>query len=122
MPIYETVYILRQDLNESQVKEISDNFHKILETDDGKILKTENWGLRTLAYKIEKNRRGYYVLVESETAPAALHEMERQMRLDENVLRSMTIRLDEATNGPSVVMDKSGRDDDTPARSKKEAA
>ena len=112
MPYYETVFIARQDLSDAQVKELTDTYTKILETDGGKIHKTENWGLRTLAYRINKNRRGHYVLIESDTAAANILEMERTMRLNENILRYMSIREDELSTGPSVVMDKSSRDTD----------
>lgn len=110
MPIYETVFIARQDLSEAQVKELTDGFTKIIEDAKGKINKIENWGLRSLAYRIEKNRRGHYVLMESEVEAAAIHEMERTMRLNENILRFMSLRLKEATDGPSIMMDKSSSD------------
>ncbi len=110
MPYYETVFIARQDLSEAQVKDLTDAFSKILTDAKGKIHKVENWGLRNLAYRIEKNRRGYYVMIESDVEAPALHEMERNMRLNENILRYMSIREDELSTGPSVVMDKTSRD------------
>ena len=112
MPYYETVLIARQDLTESQVKELTANFSKVITDAEGKIHKTEFWGLRNFAYKINKARKGHYVLIEMETAPAALHEMERQMRLNEDIVRYQTIREDALSEGPSVMMDKGGRDDD----------
>lgn len=108
MPIYETVLIARQDLSDAQVKEIVDANEKIINDAGGKILKTENWGLRTLAYRINKNRKGHYVLIESDTPAPAMLEMERVMRLNEDVLRYMTIKLEKPTEGPSVIMDKGG--------------
>ena len=124
MPFYETVFIARQDLTEAQVKELTDGYTKIITDGGGKIHKIENWGLRNLAYKINKNRRGHYVMIESDTAAPALHEVERTMRLNEDILRFMSIREDELSTGPSVIMDKSSKDtgdkDDKP--SKKEAA
>ena len=118
MPVYETVFIARQDLTENQVKDLTDRFCKVITDAKGKILKTEQWGLRTLAYKINKSRKGHYTLIESEVAGPAIIELERVMRLDEDVMRSLTIRLDEATDGPSIMMDggKSDKED------KKEAA
>lgn len=110
MPYYETVFIARQDLNESQVKDLTDKYSKIIKDDGGKIHKTENWGLRTLAYRINKNRKGHYVLIESDTAAPALHEMERQMRLDEDILRFMSITETDLSDGPSIMMEKSDRD------------
>lgn len=123
MPVYETVFIARQDLTENQVKDLTDRFCKVITDAKGKINKTEQWGLRTLAYKINKSRKGHYTLIESEVAGPAIIELERVMRLDEDVMRSLTIRLDEATDGPSIMMD-SGKYDkkDDKKFEKKEAA
>lgn len=118
MPYYETVFIARQDLSDAQVKEITSTYEKIITEAGGKILKTEDWGLRTLAYRINKNRRGHYVLIESDADSAPVLEVERQMRLSEDILRYMTIKLDAPTEGPSAIMDKSGRD----TEEKKDAA
>lgn len=106
MPIYETVFIARQDLSDAQVKSLTEACEKIITDGEGKIAKVENWGLRTLAYKINKNRKGHYVLIESDTPAPAIIEMERTLRLNEDVLRYMTIKLDEATTGPSKILDK----------------
>lgn len=103
MPIYETVLIARQELSTSQVDALVKDFCKVLEDEKGKILKTENWGLRTFAYKIEKSRKGHYALIESEVAGPAIIEMERRMRLSDDVMRYMTIKLKKATDGPSVM-------------------
>lgn len=111
MPVYETVFIARQDLTDNQVKDLTDRFCKVITEAKGKILKTEQWGLRTLAYKINKSRKGHYTLIESEVAGPAIIELERVMRLDEDVMRSLTIRLDEATDGPSVIIDNSSKYD-----------
>ena len=110
MPFYETVFIARQDLSAAQVDELTNTFSKVITDAKGKVTKTENWGLRTLAYRIDKSRKGYYVLVESDTPSEAIIEMERQMRLDDNILRYMTIKLDELSDGPSVMMDGSDKD------------
>ena len=120
MPIYETVFIARQDLSDAQVKTLTESNEKIIKDAKGKVLKTENWGLRNLAYKINKNRKGHYVLIESDVAAEAIAEMERTMGLNEDIMRFMTIRLEEATKKPSAILDKNTGDEDRPA--KKEAA
>lgn len=119
MPYYETVLIARQELTPAQVEELGTTLSKILTDNGGKVLKTENWGLRTLAYRINKNRKGHYLLIESDSPGAAVIELERNMRFDENVLRFLTIRLEEPSKGPSVIMG-GGRDNDDNAE--KEAA
>lgn len=113
MAFYETVFISRQDLSDAQVKELTEMASKIIKDFGGKILKTEQWGLKTLAYKINKSRKGHYTLIESETAGPAIIELERILRLNEDVVRYMTIRLEEPTKGPSVMMggEKSYRND-----------
>ncbi len=123
MPFYETVFIARQDLTESQVKELTDGFQKILEKEGGKVHKIEQWGLRNFAYPINKSKRGHYTLIESDAPGAALIELERNMRLHEDVVRYMSVKEDKLSEGPSVMMDKGGdrNDDDKPSR-KKEAA
>lgn len=127
MPLYETVFIARQDLTEKQVKEMTETFSKIITDMGGKIAKTEQWGLRNFAYKINKAKRGHYTLLELDTPSEALIEMERQMRLNEDVVRTLTIKLEELSDGPSVMMKKSYDNDDSDKKSfdkndKKEAA
>lgn len=124
MQYYETVFIARQDLTEAQVKDLTEQFTKIIEKFKGKIHKVEQWGLRNFAYRINKARKGHYTLIESQASGEAIQEMERVMRLNEDVVRYLTIRLEELSNGPSVVMDKSGRydDDSNNDDSEKEAA
>lgn len=112
MAFYETVFIARQDLTVAQVDDLTTFFSDILKKDGGKVLKTENWGLRPLAYRIKKNRKGHYVLIESDTPPPAMLEMERNMRIHEDLLRYMTIKLDAASTGPSVMMGGSDRAND----------
>ncbi len=111
MPYYETVFIARQDLTESQVKDMTENFSKIITDAKGRVHKTEFWGLKSFAYRINKARKGHYILLELDTPAQALHEMERQMRLNEDVVRFITIREKELSDGPSVVMDRGSRDD-----------
>ena len=124
MSFYETVFIARPDLTEAQVKALIEQFSKIITDHKGKVTKTEYWGLRTLAYKINKSRKGHYVLIESDTSGEAVIELERQLRLHDDTMRSLTTRLEALSEGPSVMMDKSGsNDDEKPSRSnKKEAA
>ncbi len=112
MPYYETVLIARQDLTDAQVKDIIAHFSKIITDAKGKIHKTEFWGLKNFAYRMNKSRKGHYVLLEMDTNPDALHEMERQIRLHEDIMRHQTIKLEALTEGPTIMMDKSGRDDD----------
>jgi len=122
MPYYETVFIARQELTPSQVEEMTTALSKILKDNGGKIVKTENWGLRTLAYRINKARKGHYVLIESESPGAAVIELERNMRFNEDVLRFISVRLEGASKGPSAIMDKGGRDDESTTPNEKEAA
>lgn len=125
MPFYETVFIARQELSEAQVKDITTYLSKIITDNGGKIHKTEFWGLRNFAYRINKSRRGHYVLLELDTPPAALHEMERQMRIHEDVIRYLSMREEALSEGPSVIMDKTARDEDVkrePRKYNKEAA
>jgi small subunit ribosomal protein S6 len=123
MPFYETVFIARQELSQTQVNELTEGFCKIIKDGGGKVHKTEDWGIRTLAYRINKSRKGHYVLIESDTPPAALVEMERHMRLDENIIRFLSVKTKELSDGPSVMMRK--HDDDSGSsdrKSDKEAA
>lgn len=122
MAFYETVFISRQDLSEKQVKDLTSEFTKIIEDMGGKISKTEQWGLRTLAYKINKNRKAHYTLIEMDAPAAAVQEVERKMRLHEDVSRYLTIKLDALSEGPSPMMDKSGDRDFRDKKDYKEAA
>ena len=117
MALYEHVFIARQDISASQVESITAEFTKIIEDNDGKIEKNEYWGLKNLAYKIKKNRKGHYVLLNIDAPHAAIAEMERNIRLNEDVMRFMTIRVEEHEEGPSVVLrSKSDRSDRRPGR------
>lgn len=104
MAIYETVFILRQDLTSQQVEDLSKDFKKIITDGNGKLIKEENWGLRTLAYKIKKNKKGHYVLFETEAPATTIDEFERKMGINENVLRFMTIKLSKPSEGPSAIL------------------
>ena len=115
MPLYESVFIARQDIATPQVDTLTDNIQKIIEDQGGSIAKREYWGLRSIAHKIKKNRKGHYTLLNIDAPAPAIHEMERQMRINEDVLRYLTIRLDEFEEGPSVMM-RSRPSDDRPRR------
>ena len=104
MRLYETVLIARQDVSTTQVESMTDEFAGIIEADGGSIKKREYWGLRSLAYRIKKNRKGHYVLLNLETSPETLKEFERIMGLNEDVLRFMTIAIEEVDENPSVIM------------------
>ena len=105
MPFYENVFVARQDLTPNKVNELTDKFAAVLEAQGGKVTKREDWGLRTLAYKIQKNRKGYYVLMNIDAPAAAVVEMERLMRLDENLLRYLTTKVDALEEGPSIMLE-----------------
>ena len=112
MPLYESVYIARPDISTAQVEVLTADWTKILEENGGKVTKDEYWGLKSLAYRIKKNRKGHYSLMNIDAPPAALAEMERNMRLSEDVLRYMTVRVDEHEEGPSIIMqNRNSRDD-----------
>jgi len=105
------VFIARQDISAAQVDGLTEAFEKVITDAGGSVAKRENWGLRTMAYKIKKNRKGHYVLLNFDAPAPALHEMERQMRINEDVLRYMTLRIDEFEEGPSAMMRNKDRDD-----------
>jgi small subunit ribosomal protein S6 len=109
MPLYEHVFLARQDLSQAQVDALAENATKIVEDNEGKVIKTETWGLRTLTYKIQKNRKAHFVMLDIEASGAAIAELERQTRMNEDVIRYMTVRVDEHEKGPSVMMRKSDR-------------
>ena len=109
MPFYENVFIALQDLTPAKVTELTDKYVSVIENNGGKVSKRESWGLRTLAYKINKNRKGYYTLMNIEAPADAVIEMERLMRLDENLIRYLTIKVDELEEGPSVMLEAKSR-------------
>jgi len=104
MPLYETIFIARQDLTEKFVKDMAGNFAKVVNDNGGELKNQENWGIRTLAYKIKKNRKGHYTLMHFDAPAKAILEMERQMKLNEDVLRYMTLRIEELPEGPSAIL------------------
>ncbi len=104
MPLYETVIIARQDLAAAQVDELTQGLQSTISAQGGKTARTESWGLRNLAYKIQKNRKGHYVLFNFDAPPQAIHELERTMRINEDVLRYLTIKVDAFEEGPSAIL------------------
>ena len=109
MPLYEHVFLARQDLAQAQVDALAENATKIITDNGGKVAKTENWGLRSLAYRIAKNRKAHYVALDVDAPPAAIAELERQTNINEDVIRFLTIRVDEHEKGPSAMMRRSER-------------
>jgi small subunit ribosomal protein S6 len=115
MPLYEHVFLVRQDVSAPQVETLTQQFKSVIENNGGKVSKAENWGLRSLAFRIKKNRKAHYSLLNIEAPPAAVAEMERQMSINEDVIRFMTVKVDELEEGPSAVVRQSrsrDRDDD----------
>ena len=104
MALYEHVFISRQDLSNAQAEGLIEHFSAVLSDNDGKVIDQEYWGLKTMANKINKNRKGHYAFLKSDAPSSAVQEMERLMRLHEDVMRVMTIRVDEHEEGPSVVI------------------
>jgi small subunit ribosomal protein S6 len=116
MSLYEHVFISRQDLSVSQAEGLIDHFSSILTENGGKVLNHEYWGLKTMAYKINKSRKGHYVLLKSDSYSDAVQEMERLMRLHEDVMRVMTIKVKIHEDGPSAVMQSKARGEERVAR------
>ena len=111
MPLYEHIYLARQDLSTQQVEELTAKLTGVITEAGGKITKTEYWGLKSLSYRIRKNRKAHMTLLNVDASPATLNEIERQERLNEDVLRYLTIRVEAHEEGPSAMMRKSDRDD-----------
>jgi small subunit ribosomal protein S6 len=112
MPLYEHVFLARQDLAQAQVDALAENATKIITDNGGTVAKTETWGLRSLAYRIAKNRKAHYVALDVDAPPAAIAELERQSNINEDVIRFLTIRVDELEKGPSAMMRRGDKDRD----------
>ncbi|MBY6013927.1 30S ribosomal protein S6 [Qipengyuania gaetbuli] len=110
MALYEHVFLARQDLSQAQVDQLAATATEIVEANNGKVTKTETWGLKNLAYKIDRNRKAHFVLLNIEGPGSVVAELERQTRINEDVIRYMTIAVDEHETGPSVMMRKNERD------------
>ena len=112
MPLYEHVFLARQDLAQAQVDALAENATKIITDNGGTVVKTETWGLRNIAYRIAKNRKAHYVALDFEAPAGVVAELERQTQINEDVIRYMTIRVDEHESGPSAMMRRGERDRD----------
>jgi small subunit ribosomal protein S6 len=110
MALYEHVFLARQDLSQAQVDALAATATEIVEANQGKVTKTETWGLKSLAYKIARNRKAHFVMLNIEAPSGVVAELERQTAINEDVIRFMTVRVDEHEAGPSVMMRKQDRD------------
>jgi len=110
MPLYEHVFLARQDLSQAQVDALAQTATDIVTAGKGKVTKTETWGLRSLAYKIAKNRKAHFILLNIDAPAGVVAELERQTALSEDIIRFMTVRVDELESGPSVMMRKQDRE------------
>jgi small subunit ribosomal protein S6 len=111
MPLYETVFVVRQDVAQTQVEALGTQFSDLIAGMGGQVSKKEYWGLRQLAYRMKKNRKAHYMLMNIDSPPAAVKEMERTMSINEDILRYLTIRVEELEAGPSAMMRKSDREE-----------
>ncbi len=112
MPFYEHVFLARQDVSAQQVEELASQITNVVEQQGGKITKTENWGVRSLTYRMNKNRKAHFMFFNIDAPAAAVAEIERQERINEDIIRYLTVRVDELEEGPSAMMRKSDRDRD----------
>ncbi len=112
MPLYEHVFLARQDASTQQVEELTTQMTGIVEQLGGKVVKIENWGVRSLTYRMNKNRKAHFVLLNIDGPSTAVTEIERQERISEDVIRYLTVRVDEHEEGPSAMMRKADRDRD----------
>ena len=110
MALYEHVFLARQDLAQAQVDALAELATKIVDDNQGKVVKAETWGLRSLAYRIAKNRKAHYVMLEIDAPTGVVAELERQLGINEDIIRFMTVRVDEHENGPSAMMRRGERD------------
>ena len=111
MPNYEITYIARQEISENEVEKMTDAFTKLLSDQGGKVIKTEYWGLRNFTYEIKKSKSGHYAFLGVDAPAAAVKELERNMKLHENVLRSLTIRVEKISREPSAIIKHDDNDD-----------
>ncbi len=114
MPLYEHIFLARHDLSSQQVETMGDQFKKVIDDNEGRVSKIENWGLKSLAYKIKKSRKAHFTLMNIDAPHAAVAEMERQMTLSTEVVRFMTIKVEDLEDEPSVMLRKPEKDDKKP--------
>jgi len=111
MPLYEHVFLARQDLAQAQVDALAETATNIIQSNGGKVVKTETWGLRSLAYRIAKNRKAHYVMLDFDAPAPVVAELERQTQINEDVIRYITLKVDEHEAGPSAMMRRNERSD-----------
>jgi len=116
MPLYEHVFLARQDLSQQQVDELTAHYKGVIEQMGGSVAKAEYWGVKSLTYRIRKNRKAHFTLLNVNAPAAAMTEVERQQHINEDVLRAMTVRVEELESGPSAMMRKADRDRDREER------
>lgn len=107
MPLYESTFITRQDLSRQDITKLTDGFTAIVEQGGGKVVKNEYWGIRNLSYRIRKNRKGHYAMLAIDAPAAAIKEMERTMRINEDIVRALTVRVEAIEEAPSAMMQQS---------------
>ena len=112
MPLYEHVFLTRQDASNTQVDQLTEQFKTVIAENGGSVPKTEYWGVKSLTFRIRKNRKAHYTLLNIDAPPAAVKEMERQMSINEDVIRFMTVRVEELEEGQSAMMRAGSRRDD----------
>lgn len=114
MALYENVFIARQDVPATQVETLTNQFSELITAQGGTVAKKEYWGLRSLTFRIKKNRKGHYTLLNIDAPPAAVKELERTMSINEDIIRFLTVRVDALEEGPSAVMQRSSEKADRP--------
>lgn len=112
MPLYESTFVVRQDVSRTDVNKLIDEFSEIVKQQGGSVVKNEYWGLRNLAYRINKNRKGHYVMLGLSAPHEAVKELERNIGLHEDVIRHLTVRVDALEEGPSIMLQKSSREEE----------
>jgi small subunit ribosomal protein S6 len=116
LPYYECVFIARQDISGPQAEALADHFTKVVQDGGGQVAKREYWGLRSLSYRIRKNRKGHYILLNLDAPASAVHEMERQMGINEDIIRQLTVRVESLQEGPSAMLQSRASRDERPRR------
>jgi small subunit ribosomal protein S6 len=120
MALYENIFIARQDVPTTQVETLTTQFSELVTGLGGTVSKKEYWGLRSLTYRIKKNRKGHYTLLNIDAPPAAIKELERTMSINEDIIRFLTVRVDDLEEGPSAVMQRSAEKADPPVTGEEE--
>lgn len=112
MPLYESTFVVRQDVSRADITKLIDSFSEIVKQHGGSVVKNEYWGLRNLAYRINKNRKGHYVMLALDAPHEAVKELERNIGLHEDVIRHLTVRVEKIEEGPSIMLQKAARDEE----------